>query len=1434
MTLQWINQKNRLYTRMVSFFLCFLLSWNTILPTPFVYAQSLPWLPLPGAMINLSQAFTPTIIQGMSIHLDDGLLFDFIVDRGDSPMNEEALKTEVNKLIKYFLASLTIPEDELWVNLSPYEKNRIIAAEFGQTEMGRDLLSQDYLLKQLTASLMYPEDPLGSEFWKRVYQKAQEIYGTTNIPMNTFNKVWILPEKAVVYEQGNSAFILESRLKVMLEEDYLTLQHNLENAALGMNRLETQTVKSVNKVASDIVREVIIPELEKEVNEGKTFANLRQIYNAMILAHWYKETLRKGLLGQIYVDKKKVLGVDVEDKKITDKIYNQYLQAFKKGVYNYIREDVDLATQQTVLRKYFSGGVELSFGGEVQKAYEKVSGDPVAQLNRYPKMGQRLIQNAAKFYQVVSKIFEVGPQADMKAAQQALETQELKPIWGAAGLNPEWEEWIKAGEIARFFELWVKLTDKPVLRKDVLAMVERLRAEGIGYAAEILNLLELDQIKRAEDRRVLTRLAATDLQQLANFIIQQVPKLRGNLRNEHVLSLWRTPDLNAQAVSQVLGQRILRQQKLSLRELGPVVEVIKQFAVKMPEAPQEKPSQPRLVTVFASHSTGPNFDLIREEMEKGIELLGGKSAKITVLLEESVGMHLLDMYGPQVAREYRRRIGLETPENPDSYLNDEFLKEVVQTLSTAFAEDRRGIARALREGHLSMNEFLEMSRGVDVAFMVKFFEFIAEKMEEGYDIELEWENFEVDSTLYSHRYDHFGKLTTDSLLSGDAPGYLHQTAESFRSVGRGASLRDQRIFGEQIPNIFHRGRSVLMTRGINHLGAERNLPTRYPGVAVNYFQTVGATQELFSPGDIFMRAWAENQPLEPSQAEQFLKKDAVRAILEETLWPHETLAYAKWYQLAHSIIWAVPAERVSELFEKIKARARFTFQGKVSNRQLLDITMQWLYDLNIDEIRGRLPDFLEQSNPQAVQRLRASKPFLFERGSVKVAFSPSFKIVIGSDEIQEVNGSTLGEIVDQLVARFPNLKEKLFQNNQQTLVPTVSFLVGEEDVTITTRQRQDWRLIRIPGYLSLAIVSSVFGASDNEKRKEMGRPFGKTDLKFFPLGLGTIWLGRQWPPGNTAYVDPTPQEVEFYLLEAFAKMKNSDGMVMVDTAPAYGFSEERLGQFFDKHPELAEKAFVSTKWGEEFPEAGEPAGRVDHSVEHLKFSVDRSLERLGKHGKIDVLYIHKTSWEVLQDPAVRKAMLEMKQNRYGGIRFLGASISVEGILEEAVKQGAIDWLDVLQLPAPLFEKRQDLMERIHTKGIAIVLNSPIRLAKNQEPRDVFLRLAADPKMSVILTGTRTHLQETIGYFSDENEDSSKKGSGSEIVDKASLGSNFPAEQDVGGINLNPAFLDLQIKRDGRGIPLPIQQQPLDQMNINGFFPVIIYVAPANLSFVLGF
>jgi len=326
-----------------------------------VFAQSyqtgeMPFMSVPGSMVQLSPEFTPDHLQGITIHPENALQFDFLIHQGDGVLSIGQKEEEYTKLVRYFLASLTIPDDNQWVNLSPYEKNRIIKDDFGKTEMGRDLLAQDYMLKQITSSLIYPENGLGKKFWDMVFDRAWKEYHTTDIPVNTFNKVWIMPDQAYVYESGNSAYILQSHLKVMLEEDYLSLK---KHTALA--EFSPSAANDSHAIGSKVIRQIILPELEKEVNTGKNFANLRQMYSGMILATWYKQALKESLLGKVYADRAKVQGVN-QDPKNNEIIYKRYLKAFKKGVFNYIKEDVDKYTNEPIPRKYFSGGFQRRTG----------------------------------------------------------------------------------------------------------------------------------------------------------------------------------------------------------------------------------------------------------------------------------------------------------------------------------------------------------------------------------------------------------------------------------------------------------------------------------------------------------------------------------------------------------------------------------------------------------------------------------------------------------------------------------------------------------------------------------------------------------------------------------------------------------------------------------------------------------------------------------------------------------------------------------------------------------------------------------------------------------------------------------------------------------------------------------------------------------------
>ena len=425
--------------------ICFFLT--TLGPIPKSHADTVLGLPAPGTMVSLSPAYQPVIIKGLTVHKDNPFLFDFIVDVGQDRMSGESLKKEGEKLIKYFLASLAIPDRDRWVNLSPYEKNRMMPEALGQTDMGRDLLVQDYILKQITASLIYPEKDLGKKFWDKVYSKAQQTYGTTQIPVNTFNKVWIMADRAEVFEHNQTAFVVDQHLKVMLEEDYLAMQKHNTDVIPGSSTVipAKATAKAgqagIHSLGSQIVKQIILPELEKEVNTGKNFANLRQIFNSVILATWYKKNLKEALLNQVYTNQSKVKGIERQGVRANassgviasvakqsqqdlspEQIYEQYLKAYKKGVFNYIKEEVfppldgEGRGGVVIPRKYFSGGildavVDLAMTESTEELAGSVTDDPLVKMTVLANTGAQPNLTRAGFIATINGLVEEVPSA---------------------------------------------------------------------------------------------------------------------------------------------------------------------------------------------------------------------------------------------------------------------------------------------------------------------------------------------------------------------------------------------------------------------------------------------------------------------------------------------------------------------------------------------------------------------------------------------------------------------------------------------------------------------------------------------------------------------------------------------------------------------------------------------------------------------------------------------------------------------------------------------------------------------------------------------------------------------------------------------------------------------------------------------------------------
>jgi hypothetical protein len=651
-------------------FLTFFISVNLILPSGIAYAQLIPspmiQLPAVGTMLNPSAGYVPLLLKGVTINPDNPLELNFIIDTGDTKLEGEALRDESLKVIKYFFAALTVPQDDMWVNLSPYEADRIVPEVFGQTEMGRDMLAQDYLLKQLTASLMFPDEKVGKEFWGRVYSKAQQLYGRTDLPFNTFNKVWIMPKKAVVYESGKSAFMTEGNMEVMLEKDYLAMKENVDNTAFGMASLSVEQVNQTDDLTAQMVREVLLPEIEKEVNEGKTFANLRQIYASMVMAWWYKQALKQSLLGQVYVNKNKIVGVDLEDKTEKEKIYQQYLDAFKKGAYNFIKEEYDPAKQQMIPRKYYSGGVS-AVGKRLDRAVVRLPGNVRSVRTSMGKVGNQIVAKVG----VVEAGGKATPQniaaANIRSAENPIQpppasspvdAEELKKFIG--------REWTYSFELLTDIDYFLDLKKQYPQDTQIIAVflaklnntlevkdkVREVIVKGLGGLRSFANADEKDSVLYKIETIAENPVEPGSLREAAVFAVKALEK---SITASSAVNGESVEDLITRLNSKEKTSRLNAIRELAIFDNNSAIELLSD-RLGLELDPEVREAIFNAMDVIEGVSARPASSLLskqhREELNKIVQpILQDKIQSIALRLEE-----LIRQYFEVVDKETRKRI----------------------------------------------------------------------------------------------------------------------------------------------------------------------------------------------------------------------------------------------------------------------------------------------------------------------------------------------------------------------------------------------------------------------------------------------------------------------------------------------------------------------------------------------------------------------------------------------------------------------------------------------------------------------------------------------------------------------------------------------------------------------------------------------------------
>ncbi len=164
------------------------------------------------------------------------------------------------------------------------------------------------------------------------------------------------------------------------------------------------------------------------------------------------------------------------------------------------------------------------------------------------------------------------------------------------------------------------------------------------------------------------------------------------------------------------------------------------------------------------------------------------------------------------------------------------------------------------------------------------------------------------------------------------------------------------------------------------------------------------------------------------------------------------------------------------------------------------------------------------------------------------------------------------------------------------------------------------------------------------------RSLGKTGIQVSCLGLGTVKFGRTH---NLRYLEKfnLPDDAQ---LKQLLDVAREAGINLIDTAPAYGYSEERLGELLKRS---RKDWIISTKAGEEFTinkATDQAESCFDFSAKQIRSSVERSLRRL-KTDYLDLVLIHSDGDDekILTQTEALDTLIQLKQE--GWIRAHGIS-----------------------------------------------------------------------------------------------------------------------------------------------------------------------------------
>lgn len=243
------------------------------------------------------------------------------------------------------------------------------------------------------------------------------------------------------------------------------------------------------------------------------------------------------------------------------------------------------------------------------------------------------------------------------------------------------------------------------------------------------------------------------------------------------------------------------------------------------------------------------------------------------------------------------------------------------------------------------------------------------------------------------------------------------------------------------------------------------------------------------------------------------------------------------------------------------------------------------------------------------------------------------------------------------------------------------------------------------------------------------RRFGSTDIEISPLGLGTVKLGRdQGVKYPQSFRIPDDRAAADLLALA-----HELGINLIDTAPAYGNSEERLGTLLRGQ---REQWVICSKVGEEFSDG---RSHFDFSAGHTRSSIERSLRRLGTD-RLDIVLIHSDGNDLqILDSAIIDTLEQCR--REGLVRAYGMSTkTVAGGLEAARRTDG-----VMVTYHPEYTDEAAVLDYCAAHGKGVLIKKAFASGHLSDPAQSLRFVLRHPAVSSVIIGTINpqHLRQNV-------------------------------------------------------------------------------------------